>query len=96
MTCERAKSGYPVVNTLISIINQLPDRDRAKTPFDARYAVHALAEEAGFYRLKTKEEKAVASAMEEIFCGPRSALYGWRLYARYRQCGRLNPLNITY
>jgi len=94
--CKPAKSSYPVVNKLVAIIDELPNRDRANSLQASRYAVHALAEEAGFYRLRTPEEKAIASALEDIFCGPRSAHYGWRLYARYRQCGQLNPLNITY
>ena len=93
---ERAQSGFPVVNKLVAILEALPGRDRAKTQYNARYAVHALAEECGFHSLRTPEEKEIASAMERIFCGPRSAHYGWRLYARYRQCGELNPLNITY
>lgn len=96
LTYRRAQEAHPVVAELIDVLEALPERDRARSSFDSRYAVHALAEESGFYHIKTPEEKAVASAMEDIFCGPRSAHYGWRLYACYRQCGQLNPLNITY
>lgn len=93
---DDVKSAFPVVKKLIVAIRNLPHRDWSNTIWDASYAVHALGTEAGFGRIHTSEERAVASALKQIFCGPRTAHYGWRLYARYRQGGPLNPLNITY
>jgi len=93
---ETVKSGFPVVDKLIAVIRDLPNRDWSKSIFDASYAVSALGREEGFGWTRTPEERAVAAALKRIFCGPRTAHYGWRLYARYRQGGQLNPLNITY
>lgn len=93
---ESVKTGFPVANKLIAVIRDLPHRDWSNSTLDASYAVSALGKEAGFGWTRTPEERAVASALKQIFCGPRTAHYGWRLYARYRQGGQLNPLNITY
>lgn len=93
---ENVTSGFPVVKKLIAAIRELPNRDWSNTIWAASYAVHSLGSEAGFGDSQTSEERAVASALKQIFCGPRTAHYGWRLYARYRQGGPLNPLNITY
>ena len=93
---ETATSRFPVVNELIQAIKNLPIRDWANTVEQTTKAVVYMADENGFKTRTTPEERAVASALKKIFCGPRTAHYGWRLYMRYRQGGRLNPLNITY
>jgi len=93
---DNVTSGFPVVDRVIAAIRDLPYRDWSNSIWDASYAVHSLGKEAGFAWIRTSEERAVASALKQIFCGPRTAHYGWRLYARYRQGGLLNPLNITY
>lgn len=93
---ETVETGFPTVDKLIAVIQDLPHRDWSNTIMGASYAVNALGQEAGFDRHKTPEERAVASALKRIFCGPRTAHYAWRLYARYRQGGQLSARNITY
>lgn len=93
---ENVKTPYPIVRRLIEAIGNLPNRDWSNTIWDANYAVHALGKEAGFVWIRTSEERAVATALKQIYCGPRTAHYGWRLYARYRKGGLTTPLNISY
>jgi len=71
-------------------------RDWSANEANAAFIVTSMAEENGFNPLKTDEERAVAGALEHIFCGPRAAHYGWRLYALYRESGQLDPTNISY
>ena len=93
---ENVNSNFSVVNRLIAAIRDLPQRDWSGSTLGASYAVNALGQEEGFSGNHTPEERAVATALKRIFCGPRSAHYAWRLYARYKESGQLNPLNITY
>lgn len=92
----KRNSGFPAVNSIVAAIEAQPSRDHAPNDSKARFIVTSIAEENGFFDLWTPEERAVSAALRRLCCGPRTAHYGWRLYARYRQSGDAGISDVSY
>ena len=93
---SKQQSGFPAVNDIIAAIEAQPSRDYAPSDTKVGFIVTSIAEENGFHDLWTPEERAVCAALQRLSCGPRSAHYGWRLYAHYRQSGDLGLGHVSY
>lgn len=89
-------SGFPAVAKIVAAIEAQPSRDYAPIEAQVEFIVLSVAEENGFLDLWTPEERAVCTALQRLSCGPRSAHYGWRLYARYRQGGDVDVRDVSY
>jgi len=96
MASAKPSSGFPIVNKITAAIEAQIARDYAPSDMQARIIVYSVAEENGFFNIWGPEERALTAALRRLSCGPRSAHYGWRLYARYRQRGELGPEGVRY
>ncbi len=89
-------SPFPAAQNIAVQIAALPERDWSLSVQEAGIIVSAMAAENGFAWLWTPEERAVAAILKSLFSGPRTAHYGWRLYARYRDRGVVDTDGVGY